>query len=87
VAWGGGDVERTHAYAAELVRFKPDVIFAYALAQLASLARETKAIPIISSELWLRLKTAISQAIRVRAGTLRDLRCSSRRWSVNGWRL
>jgi len=23
--WGGGDVERTHAYAAELVRFKPDV--------------------------------------------------------------
>ena len=45
--WGGGDVERTHAYAAELVRFKPDVIFAYALAQLASLARETKTIPII----------------------------------------
>jgi putative ABC transport system substrate-binding protein len=45
--WGGGDVERTHAYAAELVRFKPDVIFAYALAQLASLARETRTIPII----------------------------------------
>src|ERR1700693_5527828 len=45
--WGGGDVERTHAYAAELVRFKPDVIFAYALAQLAPLARETKTIPII----------------------------------------
>jgi putative ABC transport system substrate-binding protein len=45
--WGGGDVERTHAYAAELVHFKPDVIFAYALAQLAPLARETKTIPII----------------------------------------
>ena len=45
--WGGGDVERTHAYAAELVRFKPDVIFAYAAAQLAPLARETKTIPII----------------------------------------
>ena len=45
--WGGGDVERTHAYAAELVRFKPDVIFAYAVAQLAPLARETKTIPII----------------------------------------
>jgi putative ABC transport system substrate-binding protein len=45
--WGGGDVERTHAYAAELVRFKPDVIFAYALAQLAPLARETKTIPIV----------------------------------------
>jgi putative tryptophan/tyrosine transport system substrate-binding protein len=45
--WGGGDVERTHAYAAELVSFKPDVIFAYAGAQLAPLSRETKTIPII----------------------------------------
>jgi putative ABC transport system substrate-binding protein len=45
--WGGGDVERTHAYAAELVSFKPDVIFAYAAAQLAPLSRKTKTIPII----------------------------------------
>jgi putative tryptophan/tyrosine transport system substrate-binding protein len=45
--WGGGDVERTHAYAAELVSFKPDVIFVYAAAQLAPLSRETKTIPII----------------------------------------
>jgi putative ABC transport system substrate-binding protein len=45
--WGGGDVERTHAYAAELVSLKPDVIFAYAAAQLAPLSRETKTIPII----------------------------------------
>jgi putative tryptophan/tyrosine transport system substrate-binding protein len=45
--WGGGDVARTHAYAAELVRLKPDVIFAYAVAQLAPLARETRNIPIV----------------------------------------
>jgi putative ABC transport system substrate-binding protein len=45
--WGGGDVERTHVYAAELVGFKPDVIFAYANAQLAPLSRETKTIPIV----------------------------------------
>jgi putative tryptophan/tyrosine transport system substrate-binding protein len=45
--WGGGDVERTRAYAAELVGLKPDVIFAYAVAQLAPLARETQAIPIV----------------------------------------
>jgi putative ABC transport system substrate-binding protein len=45
--WGAGDVERTHAYAAELVSFKPDVVFAFAAAQLASLSRETKTIPII----------------------------------------
>ena len=48
--WAGGEstrIERTHAYAAELVSFKPDVIFAYAAAQLAPLSRETKTIPII----------------------------------------
>jgi putative ABC transport system substrate-binding protein len=47
VRWGGGDVERTHAYAAELVGLKPDAIFAYAVAQLAPLARETRTIPIV----------------------------------------
>jgi ABC-type uncharacterized transport system substrate-binding protein len=45
--WGGGDVERTRVYAAELVGRKPDVIFAYAVAQLAPLARETRTIPIV----------------------------------------
>jgi putative tryptophan/tyrosine transport system substrate-binding protein len=45
--WGGGDVERTRAYAAELVGLKPDVIFAYAVAQLAPLSRETRTIPIV----------------------------------------
>jgi putative ABC transport system substrate-binding protein len=45
--WGGGDVERTRAYAAELVGLKPDVIFAYAKAQLEPLARETRTIPIV----------------------------------------
>ncbi|MBV9533391.1 MAG: ABC transporter substrate-binding protein, partial [Bradyrhizobium sp.] len=45
--WGGGDVEQTRAYAAELASFSPDVIFAYAAAQLAPLSRETKSIPII----------------------------------------
>ena len=45
--WGGGDVERTRAYAVELVGLKPDVIFAYAKAQLEPLARETRTIPIV----------------------------------------
>jgi putative tryptophan/tyrosine transport system substrate-binding protein len=45
--WGGGDLERTRAYARELVDLKPDVIFAYAAAQLAALARETRTIPIV----------------------------------------
>jgi hypothetical protein len=33
--WGGGDVERTRGFAAELVRLAPDVIFAYACAARA----------------------------------------------------
>jgi putative tryptophan/tyrosine transport system substrate-binding protein len=45
--WGGGDVERTRRFAAELVHLSPDVIFAYAKAQLAPLARETRMIPIV----------------------------------------
>src|SRR5271169_3993412 len=36
--WGGADVEHTHAYATELVGFKPDVIFAYSNAQLAPIS-------------------------------------------------
>ena len=45
--WGGGDVERTRAHAAELVALSPDVIFAYFNAQLAPLARATRTIPIV----------------------------------------
>jgi len=45
--WGGGDVARTHAYAAELVSRKPDVIFAYAKAQLEPLSHATRTIPIV----------------------------------------
>jgi putative tryptophan/tyrosine transport system substrate-binding protein len=45
--WGGGNVERTQAYAAELVGLSPDVMFAYFNAQLGALSRETKTIPIV----------------------------------------
>jgi len=47
VRWGGGNVERTRAYAAELVKLSPDVIFAYFNAQLAPLSRATRTIPIV----------------------------------------
>jgi hypothetical protein len=42
--WGGGDVERTRRFAAEPVHLSPEVIFAYAKAQLS---RETRTIPIV----------------------------------------
>ena len=46
--WGaGGNVETTKAYAAELVKLAPDVIFAHLNAQLGPLSRETRTIPIV----------------------------------------
>ncbi|MBV9460131.1 MAG: ABC transporter substrate-binding protein [Bradyrhizobium sp.] len=45
--WGGGNLERTRDFAAELVRLAPDVIFARANAQLGPLSRETRTIPIV----------------------------------------
>jgi putative ABC transport system substrate-binding protein len=45
--WGGGNIERTRGYAAELVGLSPDVIFAYFNAQLGPLSRETRTIPIV----------------------------------------
>jgi putative tryptophan/tyrosine transport system substrate-binding protein len=45
--WGGGDVERTRAYAAALVGLSPGVVLAYANAQLAPLSRETQTIRIV----------------------------------------
>jgi putative ABC transport system substrate-binding protein len=45
--WGGGNVERTRSYAAELVGLSPDVIFAHLNAQLGPLSRETRTIPIV----------------------------------------
>jgi putative ABC transport system substrate-binding protein len=45
--WTGGDVVRARAYAAELVGLSPDVILAYANAQVAALSRETRTIPVV----------------------------------------
>jgi putative tryptophan/tyrosine transport system substrate-binding protein len=47
--WGGRNVERTRAYAAELVSLSPDLIFAFFNAQLGPLSRETRTIPIVFS--------------------------------------
>ena len=45
--WAAGDAERFEIYATELVRLAPDVILAAGTAALMTLARETKAIPIV----------------------------------------
>ncbi|MCJ2143220.1 ABC transporter substrate-binding protein [Methylobacterium sp. E-066] len=45
--WGGADVERTRALAAEIVKANPQVIFAFLNAQLSAVSALTKTIPII----------------------------------------
>lgn len=45
--WGGADVERTRALAAEIVQSNPQVIFAFLNAQLSALSALTKTIPIV----------------------------------------
>ncbi len=83
--WGGGNVERTRGFATELVQLSPDVIFAYADAQLAPLSRETHTIPIVFVVHRLQSRTASSRASRTRVATSRGLPSTSRRWSASGW--
>jgi putative ABC transport system substrate-binding protein len=46
--WFAGDRDRAHVYAAELVKLKPDVIFAAASSSLAP--RETRSVPIVFAQ-------------------------------------
>jgi putative ABC transport system substrate-binding protein len=50
VRWASGDVDRLPALAVELVRLKPDVIFAASGSPLAALQRETRTIPIVFAQ-------------------------------------
>src|SRR5262249_16364290 len=48
--WFGGDPARARAYAAELVKLKPDVIFASTTSSLAALQQETHSVPIVFAQ-------------------------------------
>jgi putative ABC transport system substrate-binding protein len=48
--WGGGDADRTRAYAADLVALKPDVIFGAPASAGVPLRRETRTIPIVFAQ-------------------------------------
>src|SRR5215472_10381298 len=45
--WGGGDLERSHRYAAELVALAPDVILVSSGSALAALQSVTRTVPIV----------------------------------------
>jgi putative ABC transport system substrate-binding protein len=48
--WIAGDPDRARAYAAELVKLNPDVIFAATAPSLAPLQRETRSVPIVFAQ-------------------------------------
>jgi len=48
--WAGGDPERARAYAVELVRLKPDVIFAGTTFSMAALQHETSSVPVVFAQ-------------------------------------
>src|SRR5262249_5116869 len=48
--WAGEDRERLRAYAAELVKMSPDVLFAATTPALAALHRETRSLPIVFAQ-------------------------------------
>src|SRR5262245_29204338 len=48
--WGGGSLERTRTYAAELVALKPDVIFGAPTSAAMALYRETRTIPVVLAQ-------------------------------------
>jgi putative ABC transport system substrate-binding protein len=47
IRWGGGDVARAKGHAQELVAHSPDVLLAYASAQLAAASRATRTTPTV----------------------------------------
>jgi putative tryptophan/tyrosine transport system substrate-binding protein len=49
--WIAGDPDRARAYAAELVKLKPDVIFAATTTSLVPLQRETRSVPIVFAQI------------------------------------
>jgi putative ABC transport system substrate-binding protein len=48
--WAGTDMDRLHAYVAELVKMAPDVILAAVTPSLVALHRETRTIPIVFAQ-------------------------------------
>ena len=48
VRFGGGDINRTRAYAAELVKLAPDAIYAISGVAADAVLEQTKSIPIIA---------------------------------------
>src|SRR4029077_16165368 len=83
--WGGGNIEHTRSYAAELVRLAPDVIFAHLNAQLGPLSRETRTIPIVFVGASDPVGAGYVASLPTPAAISPASRFTSRRWPASGW--
>ena len=75
VRWSGNDPDRLRTYAAELVRLKPDVLFATSGSPLAALHRDTRSIPIVFAQ----------APDPVRGGFATSLARPGRNWLCYSW--
>jgi putative ABC transport system substrate-binding protein len=83
--FGGGDINRTRGYAAELVKLAPDVIFVTSGVGRDALSQETKTIPIVALTGDLNQVGVVHTVAHPEGNISRAIsRCSSRqnlRWS------
>src|SRR5262245_21322046 len=70
VRFASGDADRMRAYGAELIRWAPDVILANGSLVVAALKQQTKTIPIVFAQVWIRSIAVLSIALPTLAVTL-----------------
>src|SRR5262249_38989593 len=83
--WFAGDPERAQAYAADLVKLKPEVIFAGTAPSLAPLQRETRSVPIVFAQVADPVAGASLPVWHGRAAISPVLLNSSMRSVRSGW--
>jgi putative tryptophan/tyrosine transport system substrate-binding protein len=83
--WFAGDPERAQAYAADLVKLKPEVIFAGTAPSLAPLQRETRSVPIVFAQVADPVGGGLLPAWHGRAAISPDSLNSSMRSVRSGW--
>src|SRR5215475_10222801 len=84
--FGGGDVGRIRAHAAELVALAPDVIVGQTTPVIRALRQATSSIPIVGRRSTIPSSRASFRAWRIRAGTSQASRSSISKWWGSGWR-
>jgi putative ABC transport system substrate-binding protein len=84
--WGADDMDRLHAYAAELVTFKPDAILVGGRRAVSVLQQQTRSIPIVLAGISDPAGQGLVASLARPGGNIKDSPCSSTRSSAKWWR-